>query len=57
MNQAAGLKRASSDLLIPGIDMNTSSQDFAPLKDMKLMRFRGEKWELYGDIIRGTARN
>jgi branched-chain amino acid transport system substrate-binding protein len=57
MKQAASLKGASSDLLIPGIDMNTGSQDFAPLKDMKLMRFKGEKWELFGDIIRGHVGN
>ena len=57
MKQAGSLKGASSDLLIPGIDMNTSSQDFAPLKDMRLMRFKGEKWELFGDIIRGAAGN
>jgi branched-chain amino acid transport system substrate-binding protein len=37
--------------------MNTGSQDFAPLKDMKLMRFKGEKWELFGDIIRGHVGN
>jgi branched-chain amino acid transport system substrate-binding protein len=57
MKQAASLKGASSDLLIPGIDMNTDPQDFAPLTDMRLMRFNGEKWELFGDIIRGAARN
>ena len=57
MKQAASLKGASSDLLIPGNEMNTSSQDFGPLKDMHLMRFRGEKWELFGDIIRGGAKN
>ncbi len=37
--------------------MNTSPADFAPLKDMQLMRFKGERWELFGDIIRGTAKN
>ena len=57
MKQAASLKGASSDLLIPGNEMNTSSQDFGPLKDMQLMRFKGEKWELFGDIIRGGPKN
>ena len=57
MKQAASLTGASSDLLIPGIDMNTGAQDFAPLKDMQLMRFKGDKWELFGDIIRGAASN
>jgi branched-chain amino acid transport system substrate-binding protein len=57
MKQAASLKEASSDLLIPGIEMNTGPTDFAPLKDMQLMRFNGERWELFGDITRGTAKN
>jgi branched-chain amino acid transport system substrate-binding protein len=57
MKQAASLKAASSDLLIPGIEMNSSSRDFAPLKDMQLMRFKREKWELFGDILRGAAKD
>jgi branched-chain amino acid transport system substrate-binding protein len=57
MKQAADLKETSSDLLIPGIEMNTSPTDFAPLKDMQLMRFKGERWELFGGIIRGAAKS
>jgi hypothetical protein len=57
MKQAASLKGVSSDLLIPGIKLNTSPADFAPLEDMQLMRFKGERRELFGDIIKGMARN
>lgn len=51
MKQAANLKNFSPDILLPGITINTGSTDFYPLEQLKLMRFRGEKWELFGEII------
>ena len=38
-------------VLLPGIKINTSATDFAPIAQLQLMRFKGEKWELFGDII------
>ncbi|MBI5260833.1 MAG: branched-chain amino acid ABC transporter substrate-binding protein, partial [Bradyrhizobium sp.] len=40
-----------TDLLIPGITITTSPTDFAPIEQLKMMRFKGGKWELFGDII------
>ena len=34
-----------------GITINTSATDFAPVSQLQLMRFKGEKWELFGDVI------
>ncbi len=53
MKQAAGLKDFAPDTLLPGISINTSATDFAPIQQLQLMRFKGEKWELFGDIISG----
>jgi branched-chain amino acid transport system substrate-binding protein len=57
MKQAASLKNFSPDTLLPGITINTSPTDFAPLKQLQMMRFRGEKWELFGDIISSDLGN
>jgi branched-chain amino acid transport system substrate-binding protein len=51
MKQAANLKDFRVEMLLPGIKINTSPTDFAPISQLQLMRFKGEKWELFGDII------
>ncbi len=53
MKQAASLKDFVPDTLLPGVKINTSATDFAPLSQLQMMRFKGEKWELFGDIISG----
>jgi branched-chain amino acid transport system substrate-binding protein len=53
MKQAASLKDFTPDTLLPGVKINTSATDFAPLSQLQMMRFKGEKWELFGDIISG----
>jgi branched-chain amino acid transport system substrate-binding protein len=53
MKQAASLKNFAPDTLLPGIKINTSATDFAPIQQLQLMRFKGQKWELFGDIISG----
>lgn len=51
MKQAASLKNFAPDTLIPGIKVNTSPTDFAPIEQLKMMRFKNGQWELFGDII------
>jgi branched-chain amino acid transport system substrate-binding protein len=51
MRQAANLRDFEPDTLLPGIKINTSPTDFAPIKQLQMMRFKGEKWDLFGDII------
>jgi branched-chain amino acid transport system substrate-binding protein len=55
MKQAASLKNVQLDGLLPGITLNTSPTDFAPIEQLQLMRFKGERWELFGDIISGEV--
>jgi branched-chain amino acid transport system substrate-binding protein len=57
MKQAASLKNFAPDTLLPGITINTSATDFAPIKQLKMERFKGEKWELFGDIISSQLSN
>ena len=51
MKQAASLKDFRTDVLLPGIKINTGPSDFAPISQLQLEKFKGEKWELFGDII------
>ena len=55
MKQAASLKGLELGGLLPGIKINTSATDFAPVSQVQLMRFKGETWERFGDIINGDA--
>jgi branched-chain amino acid transport system substrate-binding protein len=57
MKQAASLKDFTPDTLLPGVRINTSATDFAPIEQLQMQRFKGEKWELFGDIISGELSN
>ena len=35
--------------------INTSATDFAPIEQLQLMRFKGQQWVLFGDIISGEV--
>ena len=51
MKQAAGIKDLELGGLLPGVKVNTGATDFAPLSQLQLMRFKGDTWERFGDII------
>ncbi len=55
MKQAASLKDYTTTNLLPGIKINTSATDFAPISQLQLMKFTGERWVLFGDIISGDV--
>src|ERR1700730_18137396 len=55
MKKAARLKDFAPDTLLPGVIINTSASDFAPISQLKMQRFKGEKWELFGDVISGDV--
>src|SRR6202008_173437 len=45
MKQAASLRDFRTEVLLPGIMINTSPTDFAPISSLQLMKFKGEKRE------------
>jgi branched-chain amino acid transport system substrate-binding protein len=51
MKQAASIRDLELGGLLPGIKVNTSATDFAPLSQMQLQRFKGETWERFGEIL------
>jgi branched-chain amino acid transport system substrate-binding protein len=55
MKQAASIKDLELGGLLPGIKVNTSATDFAPISSVQLIRFKGETWERFGEILSGDA--
>ena len=55
MRQAANLHDLTVPMLLPGITINTGATDFAPVKQVQMARFDGERWHLFGPLITGAA--
>ncbi len=55
MKQAANIRDYEPAGLLPGIKVNTSASDFAPISQVQLIRFKGEHWERFGEILSGDV--
>ena len=55
MEQAANLRNFTVPMLLPGIEINTSPTDFAPVKQVQMGRFDGTQWRLFGGLITGAV--
>jgi len=53
MRQAANLKNLTFGMLLRGITVNTSPNDYAPVKQFQMARFDGEHLVLFGPLISG----
>ena len=51
MKQAASFKKLRVPMLLPGITVNTSPTDYYPIQSVQLQAFKGETWELFGEIM------
>jgi branched-chain amino acid transport system substrate-binding protein len=55
MKQATSLNGVQLDLSLPGIVGSTSPNDYRVNKQLQMMKFNGERWELFGPIIEDDA--
>jgi hypothetical protein len=55
MKQATSLKNVQLDLSLPGIVGSTSPTDYRVNKQLQMMKFNGERWEMFGPIIEDDA--
>jgi branched-chain amino acid transport system substrate-binding protein len=55
MKQATSLKNVQLDLLLPGIAVNTTAEDYRVNKQLQMMKFNGERWELFGPILEDSG--
>jgi branched-chain amino acid transport system substrate-binding protein len=51
MRQAASLRDYQSSVALPGIRMNTTPDNFLPIKQMRLVQFDGRSWQPFGEVI------
>jgi hypothetical protein len=51
MKVATSLKNVQLDLALPGILANTAPDDYRVNKQLQMMRFNGERWEMFGPIL------
>jgi branched-chain amino acid transport system substrate-binding protein len=55
MKQASSLNGVSTDISLPGIKATTSPTDYRVNKQLQMMKFNGERWELFGPILEDTG--
>jgi branched-chain amino acid transport system substrate-binding protein len=51
MRQATNLKNLELPMLLPGVKINTSPENFYPIRQMQLAKFDGQNWVVFGDLI------
>jgi branched-chain amino acid transport system substrate-binding protein len=51
LRQATAIKDLQLPMMLPGIKVNTSPSDYVPIKQAQLMRFDGERWVRFGEIV------
>lgn len=56
MKQAQNLKNFRSDLMLPGITINTAPDDHFPIEQLQLIRFNGERYERFGPVIDSSTK-
>ncbi len=55
MRQATSLKGFQLDISLPGVVVSTSPTDYRVIKQMQMMKFNGERWEMFGPIVEDAA--
>jgi branched-chain amino acid transport system substrate-binding protein len=53
MKQAANIKDLELPMLLPGMKINTSADNFSPIRQMQLASFNGESWSVFGELLQG----
>jgi branched-chain amino acid transport system substrate-binding protein len=55
MRQATNMTNVEVGALLPGIRISSSPTIFHPIRQLQLMRWTGKTWELFGDVLSGSA--
>jgi branched-chain amino acid transport system substrate-binding protein len=48
---SANLHESALPMLLPTNTINTTVSDFRPIKQMQMVKFDGQKWELFGEVM------
>jgi branched-chain amino acid transport system substrate-binding protein len=55
LKQATNIKDFQADLALPGMSTSTTPNDYRVNKQMQMMRFDGQRWELFGPIMEDNS--
>jgi branched-chain amino acid transport system substrate-binding protein len=55
LKQATNLRDLENPMVLPGIKLNTSPTNYRPVRQLQLMRWTGQTWDLFGDVIAGAS--
>ena len=53
LKQATGIKDLDLPMLLPGVKINTSPDNYSPIRQMQLQTFDGTSWQLFGEVLQG----
>jgi branched-chain amino acid transport system substrate-binding protein len=53
LRQALAIKDLELPMLLPSVKINTSPDNYFLIRQMQLLRFNGEIWEPFGELISG----
>ena len=51
IKQATNLKPLELPMLLPGIKVQTESDNVTPIRQIQMARFDGKSWALFGDVL------
>jgi branched-chain amino acid transport system substrate-binding protein len=54
MKQATSIYDENAPLALPGMVVSSSAEDYAPIKQMQLIKFDGTTWKPFGALISGA---
>ena len=54
MRQATSIHDLELPVMLPGIKINTSADNYSSVRDMQLMRWDGKRWVRFGEILSGS---
>ena len=55
MRQATNLRDVEIPSLLPGVRLNTSPTNYHTISQLRLMRWNGKSWDLFGDVLSSTS--
>ena len=55
MKQAASFQKFRVPMLLPGITVTPARPTYYPIQAVQLQRFKGETWELFGDVMHAES--
>ena len=51
MHHATDIRNLELPMMLPGIKINTGPKDYLPVEQVQLIRFDGERWVRFGDLV------